>query len=101
MRIRGGLAVWVFLVVWGSATGSLSAQAVAVAQVAGTVVDPSGSAVPGALVTMTETGKRIPRSTMTDPDGFYVLPNLPVGPYSLDIKANGFKNYVQSGIVLV
>ena len=28
-------------------------------------------------------------------------PNLPVGPYRLEVKASGFKDYVQSGIVLV
>jgi Carboxypeptidase regulatory-like domain len=30
----------------------------------------------------------------------YTLPNLPVGPYRLDVRAPGFKNYTQSGIVL-
>jgi hypothetical protein len=28
------------------------------------------------------------------------LPNLPVGPYSLEVSAAGFKTYIQSGIVL-
>jgi hypothetical protein len=30
----------------------------------------------------------------------YTLPNLPVGPYRLEVRAPGFKNYAQSGIVL-
>jgi hypothetical protein len=79
----------------------LKAQAVAVAQVTGSVADSSGAAIAGAQVTMTETDKQLSRSTTTDANGSYVLPNLPVGPYSLEVKANGFKDYVQTGIVLV
>ena len=35
------------------------------------------------------------------PPGHYVFPDLPVGPYRLDVKAHGFKDYIQNGIVLV
>jgi hypothetical protein len=76
-------------------------QAVAVAQVSGAVTDPTGAAIAGAQITMTETDKQTSRSTTSDASGFYVLPNLPVGPYRMEIKANGFKDYVQTGIVLV
>src|ERR1043166_4604243 len=76
------------------------AQAVAVAEVSGTVSDPSGGALASAAVVATETGKQLSRSTLTDASGHYVLTNLPVGPYKLEVKATGFKNYLQSGIVL-
>src|SRR5215471_9123798 len=76
-------------------------QAVAVAQVSGVVTDPTGAAIAGAQITMTETDKQTSRSTTSDASGFYVLPNLPVGPYRMEIKASGFKDYVQTGIVLV
>jgi hypothetical protein len=76
------------------------AQAVAVAQVSGTVTDQSGSAVGNTQVRMTETGKSVVHSTVTDDTGRYLLPNLPVGPYILEAQASGFKNYVQTGIVL-
>ena len=33
-------------------------------------------------------------------DGSYVLANLPIGPYRLDVSKQGFATYVQSGIVL-
>ena len=68
----------------------------AIAEVSGTVTDPSGSAVVGAQVQMTETDKHTVRSTVTDALGKYTLPNLPVGPYQLEVRANGFKEYVQS-----
>src|ERR1051326_2501871 len=76
------------------------AQAVAVAEVSGMVTDPTGLALPGAEVNMTEIDKQLARSTLTDAGGHYVLTNLPVGPYKLEVKSTGFKNYSQSGIVL-
>jgi len=98
---RGGFPAYIFLVACGIGAPCLRAQAVAVAQVSGTVVDATGAAITGARVTITETDKQVSRSTVTSGSGSYVLPNLPVGPYSLDIKATGFKDYVQTGIVLV
>src|SRR5437016_14515918 len=77
-----------------------SGQAVAVAEVSGTITDPSGGALPNAQVTMTETGKRLSRSTTTDVTGYYLLTNLPVGPYNLAVSAQGFRDYVVPGIVL-
>src|SRR5580658_5303421 len=79
----------------------LTAQTTAVAEVSGAVSDATGAALVGAQVTMTETDKDSLHSTTTDSNGRYILPNLPVGPYRLEVKANGFKDYLQSGIVLV
>ena len=76
-------------------------QAVAVAEVSGTVTDSSGAALPGAQVSMTETDKALTRTIITDEIGHYAFPNLPVGPYRLEVTLPGFKDYVQSGIVLV
>jgi hypothetical protein len=76
-------------------------QTVAVAQVSGTVSDQSGGALAGATVTMTETDKGVSRSAQTEANGLYVFQNLPVGPYRMEVKAQGFKDYVQSGIVLI
>lgn len=78
----------------------LHAQAVAIAEVSGIVTDQSGSTVGGAMVSMTQTEKQLVRTTVTDPGGRYVLPNLAIGPYRLLVQAKGFKDYIQSGIVL-
>lgn len=75
-------------------------QAVAVAEVQGQVSDASGAAVPGAQVKMTQTETQFSRNTTSAADGAYSLPNLPVGPYTLEVTADGFKTHVQSGIVL-
>jgi len=82
------------------APGAAFAQAVANAEIRGLITDVSGAVVPGAQVkaTQTETGRV--RSTVSGTDGSYVLPNLAVGPYKLEVTAPAFSNYVQSGILL-
>lgn len=75
-------------------------QAVAVASVSGEVTDQTGSVVPGATVTITQTATGQKKTAATDATGHYAFPDLPVGPYQLDVKAHGFKAYVQKGIVL-
>ena len=79
---------------------SLWPQATQVSQIAGTVRDQSGSAVPAAQVTITNTDTGNVRTAVSGADGSYVLPDLAPGPYRLDVSKNGFAQYLQSGIVL-
>src|SRR5579871_3249764 len=81
------------------ALGSLCGQG-STAQVNGSVVDASGLAVPGAEVKVTQTATGLVRTTTSGADGGYVLPNLPIGPYLLEVTKEGFTKYVQTGIVL-
>lgn len=76
------------------------AQTTQVAQVSGRVSDPTGAVVPGAQVKITNTETGFTRAVQTDADGVYVLPNLPVGQYKLEVQKEGFSTYVQQGIVL-
>jgi hypothetical protein len=75
-------------------------QAVASAQISGQIADPSGAAVPRAKVTAIQTETKLVRTTVSGQDGSYVLPNLPVGPYRLEMQAAGFQTYLQTGIQL-
>ncbi len=75
-------------------------QAVAVAEVDGTVTDTSGKFMVNVQVTMVQAETQAPRSTFTDVQGQFAIPNLSPGPYVLDAKAPGFKDYRQTGIVL-
>jgi Carboxypeptidase regulatory-like domain len=70
------------------------------AQVSGTVLDPSGAAVGGAQVQMTDTDTNAVRTTQSSNDGSYSFPNLVIGPYKLEVSKPGFTTYVQTGIVL-
>ncbi|HTP30551.1 MAG TPA: carboxypeptidase-like regulatory domain-containing protein [Candidatus Acidoferrales bacterium] len=78
-----------------------NAQVTAVAQVSGTVSDPSGATIANAHVSMVDIAKQIPHTTLADATGNYALPNLPVGQYRLEVRAPGFKDYAQTGIELV
>src|SRR5271155_4157151 len=99
--VFAGSAVLIPALLLFSVPSTSRAQSTAVASVDGTVTDPTGKSMPGAQVTMTDTDKGSVRSTVTDDRGHYALPNLPVGPYRMEVKTPGFKDYFQSGIVLV
>jgi hypothetical protein len=79
---------------------ALSAQTSVVARISGTVQDPTGLSVPDAQITVTQINTGLVRTTQSGPDGAYVLPSLPIGPYRLEVRKEGFTAYVQSGIVL-
>jgi hypothetical protein len=70
------------------------------AQISGTVKDPAGAVVAGADVTVTQTDTGVKRTVKTDGAGSFTLPNLAIGPYRLEAAAQGFRTYVQTGIVL-
>ncbi len=60
----------------------------------------SGAAVAGATVKATQTETGVTRTATSEADGSYVLTNLPIGPYNVEITKDGFTTAVQSGIVL-
>src|SRR5438309_1524135 len=60
----------------------------------GTVKDPSGAVVGGAKVTAILQGTNTARNAATDIRGEYVFPTLPVGKYTVEMEASGFKKYV-------
>lgn len=77
-----------------------AAWAQGTAQLSGTVRDDTGGVLPGVTVTVTQTDTGLTRTAVTDGTGAYVLPSLPVGPYQLEVTLQGFRTYVQTGIVL-
>ena len=89
-----------FLVALVLGAGHVYAQAGATAQISGTVRDASGGVLPGVDVTATQTETNFSRSAVTDENGNYMLPNLPVGPYRLQAMLSGFRTFRQTGIVL-
>ncbi|MBM3818833.1 MAG: carboxypeptidase regulatory-like domain-containing protein [Acidimicrobiia bacterium] len=76
------------------------AWAQATAALAGRVTDQSGAVLPGVTVTATQTDTGFARTVVTDGTGAWVMPNLPTGPYRLEVSLQGFRTYVQTGIVL-
>src|SRR3954468_14340491 len=64
----------------------------------GPVSDPSGAPVPNVRVTATLANTETPYSTVTNNDGFYVLPNIRPGEYSVTFEAPAFRRTVRSGV---
>jgi hypothetical protein len=70
------------------------------ATVRGNIQDPTGAVVPGATVTMTNSGTRTVATTVSDDRGQYFLTSLFPGTYDLKVELAGFKTYEQKAIVL-
>jgi hypothetical protein len=80
--------------------GGLSAQDIT-GSISGTVLDPSGAAVPNANVTIKNTDRnQVVRQTKTDAAGVYSAPLIPVGTYSVKVEVPGFKVQERTGVVL-
>jgi hypothetical protein len=66
--------------------------------IVGAVTDPSGAAVPGARVTLTNTGTGETKSAEADAAGNYQFLNLIPGTYKADLERSGFKRFTQDQI---
>ncbi len=78
-------------------TGSLQAQT-SLGQMAGNVVDATGSVIPGASIVITNVGTQSVRTVNSDDSGFYTVTNLPIGNYSVTITKTGFRGETRTGI---
>src|SRR6516164_2346916 len=68
--------------------------------VRGRVTDPAAAAIPGAQVTVKNAATGFERSQSTGEDGFYVLPNLPLGTYTVTVQKQGFEAQRRTGVIL-
>ncbi len=87
-RWRRGISLFLFTLVL-LVPGIARAQRVE-GQISGTVVDPSGAAVPGATLTLTQQSVGFSTSTHTNETGAFVFPNLLPGKYKLTVEVKGF-----------
>lgn len=78
----------------------LLSQAVSIASVTGRVTDPSGAVLAGAQLKVTALATNLEYSTVSDANGLYDFPSLPIGAYRLEVSAPGFQTYVQTGLNL-
>jgi len=69
-------------------------------RIRGTVMDPSGGAVPAANVTLRNEATGSQRTVQSDASGEYVFLEVPVGTYTVELQLTGFKKYVRKGIPL-
>jgi hypothetical protein len=74
-------------VLWGQGT----------AQFSGRLTDPSGSVIPGAAVTLTNTDTGLKWETTADDLGYYAFPTLPPGSYAVSARREGFRTVTRAG----
>ncbi len=73
---------------------------VAAGEITGVVKDQTGSAVPGAAVTVTNVETNRQRVVASSGDGVYAAPSLAPGKYRVDVELAGFKPMRREGIRL-
>src|ERR1700735_2958331 len=69
---------------FGQATGSIS----------GTITDSTGSALPGAKVTVMAPATGLTRSSVTNENGEYIIPLLGAAHFNVQVEQKGFQNAV-------
>src|SRR5262245_46767420 len=76
-------------------------RAQATTSIRGMVSDPSGTPIPGARVTLDNSGTAALRVTSTDEIGGYEFPQLPPGTYRIRAETPGFKSVVRENLQLL
>jgi len=98
-RIPATFSLLVILAITIFSAGHAYAQ-VTGATLAGTITDPSGAAIAGAKVSITNKATGVTHDETTDAAGFYSAPNLLPGPYEVTASASGFSNARQGDLTL-
>ena len=70
------------------------------ADLVGSVLDPSGAAIPGATIVAINVGTNVEHRAVSERNGEYRLGQLPPGEYTISVEATGFSKLVQSGVAL-
>lgn len=101
-RERAGRSrrVWLLLVIALTASFCAKAQSGA-GSIQGTVTDPTGAVVPGATIHVVNTATSVAVDTRTNGTGFYQVPDLFTGKYTLTATAPGMKTWKTSLELLV
>src|SRR5262249_45930843 len=82
------------------ASGILAQSQATTGVIEGAVLDASGGALPGATVTIRNTGTGFEHVVTTDTQGRFRVVQLPLGPYRVTVSMTGFANLVRDGLRL-
>src|SRR5689334_1098831 len=70
-------------------------------RISGTITDNSGAAIAGAAVTVVNSATGAAIKAVTDSQGFYSVPQLPVGTFNVTVEIPGFRKAERTGLDLV
>lgn len=94
------MTIRLFVSHWFILLFSLPLLAGTTGSIAGTVKDPTGAMIPGALLELTNTAQGVQNKSVSDASGNFTFQSLPVGRYDLQISAQGFSVVKQAGLVV-
>lgn len=66
----------------------------------GTIIDPQGAAVPDVQVVVTNVDTNAVKGTVSNERGYYEVPLLDPGNYTITVEAAGFRKFVRKGVTL-
>jgi iron complex outermembrane receptor protein len=93
--------VTLFLGVMFYLTSALYAQTTINGSLRGRVMDNTGAAIVGAIVTASANGSPLMRTTVTDESGAFDFAQLPAGNYAIKAEKNGFGTVRRDGVELL
>jgi hypothetical protein len=79
---------------------SAAAQSTTEGGIAGTVEDATGAVIPGATVTVHNNGTNADKHLTADSSGFFKVPLLEPGSYTVSVSNPGFSDYKASNVVV-
>jgi len=79
---------------------AVSVSAAAQGTLSGKVIDPTLAVIPGVTVTIKNISINVANTTTTTEGGVYTFVALPAGAYQLEIRQQGFRPFVETGIMI-
>ncbi len=91
---------WLLATLVALACAAPAAAQTITGRIDGRVSDSSGAVLPGATITIVNTGTGLTTTQVTDDNGTYTATNLPVGSYTVSAELEGFRRAQRTGLQL-
>jgi hypothetical protein len=96
VRLRFSLSFLVLLAFFATAADAQSPNGT----ISGLILDPTAKAIVGADVEIVNDTTGIEYPGVTNGEGIYAIPNLPPGPYRIQVSKFGFKTLIKPDVIL-
>ena len=98
-RPLGRSSFWIIPILAAVTLGvSLVSAQTATGRISGTVLDPTGAAIPDALITIRGEASATTFSVVTSSAGGFTAIDLPAGTYAVEVEVPGFRRHIVRGV---
>ena len=97
---RLGLAITGLFCIFALFAGTVAQGAETTASIIGTIYDENNAPLPGATITAVNAATNFTRVIQSEPSGFYRIPLLPPGSYTVTVEVSGFAKEVRKDVLL-